>query len=122
MKENRTIQNYGDIMESILDTIKKMLGLPDTQTAFDIDIIIDINMAINTLSQIGVGPKEGFSITGPDETWEEYIGTSPKLEMVKAYIYLKVKQIFDPGSNSLTQAIETQIKELEWRISVQVDP
>lgn len=110
-------------MESILTTIKKMLGIDAQYEHFDVDIIMDINMALNILNQIGVGPREGFSIQNADATWHDFIGDSRKLEMVKTYIYLKVKQIFDPGtSSSLNQAIENQIKELEFRLSVQVDP
>ena len=110
-------------MESILNTIKKMLGLEANYDAFDTDIIVNINMVFNILLQLGVGPAEGFSITGPDETWSDYIDDMRKLEMVKTYIYLKVKQIFDPGTSSaLNNAIDNQIKELEWRLNVQVDP
>lgn len=110
-------------MESILITIKKMLGIDAHYEHFDVDIIMDINMALNVLNQIGVGPKEGFSIKDAEATWTDFIGDNRKLEMVKTYIYLKVKQIFDPGtSSSLNSAIEQQIQELEWRLSVQVDP
>ena len=110
-------------MESILNTIKKMLGLEADYDAFDTDIIVNINMVFNILLQLGVGPTEGFSITGPDEEWSDYIDDMRKLEMVKTYIYLKVKQIFDTGTSSaLNNAIDNQIKELEWRLNVQVDP
>lgn len=108
---------------SILNTIKKMLGFEEDYDAFDTDIIININMVFNILNQLGVGPTEGFSITGSTETWSDYIDDMRKLEMVKTYIYLKVKQIFDPGTSSaLNNAIDNQIKELEWRLNVQVDP
>lgn len=110
-------------MESILNTIKKMLGFESDYDAFDTDIIVNINMVFNILLQLGVGPAEGFSITGATETWSDYIDDMRKLEMVKTYIYLKVKQIFDPGTSSaLNTAIDNQIKELEWRLNVQVDP
>ena len=110
-------------MESILNTIKKMLGFDAEYDAFDTDIIVNINMVFNILLQLGVGPAEGFSITGATETWSDYLTDMRKLEMVKTYIYLKVRQIFDPGTSSaLNTAIENQIKELEWRLNVQVDP
>lgn len=109
--------------ESILLTVKKMLGLGEEYDVFDMDIIVHINMVFNILNQIGVGPKDGFSIKGSENTWSEFIGDSRKLEMVKTYVYLKVRQIFDPGTSSaLNNAIEAQISELEWRLSVQVDP
>lgn len=110
-------------MDSILLTIKKMLGITEEYEHFDIDIITDINMAFNILNQMGVGPKEGFVITGKDEVWSDFTKNNVKIEMVKTYIYLKVKQIFDPGTSSaLNSAIEAQISELEWRLNVQVDP
>ncbi len=109
--------------DSILLTIKKLLGLCEDYNAFDMDIIIHINMVFNILNQMGVGPKEGFIIKGPEDKWSDYVRDSRKLEMVKTYIYLKVRQIFDPGTSSaLNNAIEAQISELEWRLSVQVDP
>lgn len=109
--------------DSILSTIKKMLGIDPEYTDFDVDIIVNINMVFNILNQIGVGPVEGFSITDNKTVWSDYISDMRKLEMVKSYIYLKVKQIFDPGTSSaLNTAIENQVKELEWRLSVQVDP
>lgn len=110
-------------MDSILNTIKKMLGFESDYDAFDTDIIVNINMVFNILLQLGVGPAEGFSITGPTETWDDYLDDMRKLEMVKTYIYLKVKHIFDPGTSlALNNAIDSQIKELEWRLNVQVDP
>lgn len=110
-------------MDSILNTIKKMLGMTEDYNAFDTDIIININMTFNILNQLGVGPKEGFSISDETTTWSDYISDMRKLEMVKTYIYLKVKNIFDPGtSNALNTAITNQIAELEWRLNVQVDP
>lgn len=110
-------------MNSILDTIKKLLGLPLDYYPFDDELIVYINTAINALSQMGVGPEEGYSIKDSSDTWADFLGESRNLEMVKTYIHLKVKQIFDnTGSTSLNAAIENQLKELEFRISVQVDP
>lgn len=109
--------------ESILLTIKKLLGLGEDYNVFDMDIIIHINMVFNILNQMGVGPKDGFIIKDENDLWSSYIRDSRKLEMVKTYIYLKVRQIFDPGTSSaLNNAIEAQISELEWRLNVQVDP
>ena len=109
-------------MDSILLTIKKMLGLTEDYKHFDIDIITDINMSLNILCQLGVGPQDGFIITGEDEVWSDFIDDK-RLEMVKTYIYLKVKKIFDPGtSTAMNTASDAQIKELEWRLNVQVDP
>lgn len=108
---------------SILNTIKKMLGIAPEYDHFDVDLIININTVFSILTQLGVGPKNGFSITGTVETWSDYISDMSKLEMVKTYIYLKVKSIFDPSQNSNVNAsIEKQINELEFRLNVEVDP
>lgn len=107
-------------MESILDTIKAMLGpVFDYQNVFETDLIVHINSAIGALTQLGVGPKEGYRITGATETWADFMGENELLfEMAKTYIYLKVKLVFDPPSTSFViQAYENQIKELEWRIA-----
>lgn len=109
--------------DSILNSVKKMLGITKEYAVFDQDIIIGINSALNTLTQIGVGPCGGFFITDALTTWDEFLGENPMLEQVKMYVYLKVKQVFDNDmSGSFSSAVDERIKELEWRISVQVDP
>jgi hypothetical protein len=108
--------------ESILTTIKKLLGISEEDTSFDIDIIVNINSAFSILYQLGVGDS-GFSITGSSETWSDYLEDMSKLEMIKNYIYLKVKLVFDPPQSSrVIESYENQIKELEFRINVEVDP
>lgn len=110
-------------MESILNTIKKLLGLEDSYTHFDADIIIGINTAFSTITQIGVGPAEGFSISDKTANWSDYISDMSKLELIKSYIQLKTKLLFDPPTSSaVIEVINKQITELEWRISVMVDP
>jgi len=107
-------------MDSILTSIKKLLGPEESDTHFDTDIIMYINSALMILNQIGVGPEAGFSITDKSATWDSYLGANANLEAVKSYIYLKVKLIFDPPSSSaLIEAIERQISECEWRLSIQ---
>lgn len=111
------------MIESILNTIKKMLGMTEEYEAYDTDVIININAALGVLMQLGVGPKEGFSIADSSATWQDFIGDTTKLEMVKQYIYLKCKLVFDPSlTTSINEIYKEQIKELEWRINVQVDP
>lgn len=112
------------IMESsILFSIKKLLGLNEEYEAFDTDIIIHINSVFGVLTQLGVGPKEGFSIEDSSATWEEYVQGKSEINFVKTYIYLKVRLLFDPPQNSaLTKAIEDSIKEYEWRLNIAVDP
>ncbi len=106
-------------MESILTSIKKLLGIDDSYDVFDADIIMHINSVFTTLNQIGVGPPEGFMIEDETTTWNEYIQGKYNLSAVKSYIYLKVKLLFDPPSNSaLIEAYNNQAKEYEWRLNV----
>lgn len=108
--------------ESILDTIKIMLGLEKDYDAFDIEIVTYINSALFTLSQLGVGPEEGFSITGSDEIWSNFIDEKSNLIAVQTYIKLKVQLLFDPPSNSFAvDAINKQIDELTWRLCLEAE-
>lgn len=107
-------------MESILTSIKKMLGLTAEYTHFDPELIMHINSAFTDLHQLGVGPSEGFVIEDDLSVWTDFIPNITKLQSVKSYIYLKVKLLFD--NSTLTSAViasmERQIKEYEWRLNV----
>ena len=107
-------------MDSILTSIKKMLGITETDKVFDTDIIIHINSVFMTLTQLGVGPSEGFYIEDNSAEWTEFIEDPSKLQAVKTYIFLKVKLLFDPGSvgSSTLASYERSIQELEWRLNV----
>lgn len=110
-------------MESILTSIKKLLGIEDEYTHFDPDIIIGINSALSILTQIGVGPSTGFSISDKTSTWSNFISDLSKLELVKSYIHLKVRLLFDPpASSAVIDVINKQLTEFEWRLNIQVDP
>lgn len=111
-------------MESILTSIKKLLGIVEEYEHFDVDIIMHINSAFSVLTQLGVGPEEGFRIEDASTEWSDFLYDDPRLEMVRTYVYLKVKQVFDSNSSSsaVIEAINRQIQELEWRINVTVDP
>lgn len=113
-----------EMTDSILNTIKKLIGPSITYDVFDFDLIIHINSALMVLNQLGVGPKEGFKILDETETWSDFLGTDVKnLEAVKTYIYLKVRMVFDPPTTgATTDAFKEMIKEYEWRLNVQVDP
>lgn len=104
-------------MNSILTSIKQMLGITEDYTHFDTDIIIHINTVFGILNNMGVGNKK-FTITDKNATWSQFIGSEPTdLELVKTYIYLKVKLIFDPpASSSVLEAYKTMASELEWRL------
>ena len=103
---------------SILNDVKKTLGLESDYDVFDQELIIHINTVFLTLNQLGVGPVEGFSIEDESATWDAYITTANQ-NSVKTYIYLRVRTIFDPPASSfLVTAMQDQIKELEWRLDV----
>ena len=106
-------------MDSILVSIKKLLGIAADYTHFDPDIIMHINSAFSILTQLGVGPTEGFRIEDNTETWNDFIGDATRIDAVKSYIYLKVGLMFDPPiSSAVLSAKERQISELEWRLNV----
>ena len=108
--------------ESILNSIKKLLGITAEYTNFDTDIIMHINSVFMILNQLGVGPSKCFRIEDEYTTWDEYITEDNDLDAVKTYMYLKVKLLFDPPLNSsLMDSFERQIKELEWRLNVEVE-
>jgi hypothetical protein len=105
--------------DSILKSTKKILGLADDYAAFDLDIITHINAAFSILNQLGVGPQEGYSINSDADLWSEYPVPPNQLHLIKTYIYLKVRSLFDPPATSyLIEAVDNQIKEYEWRLNV----
>ena len=110
--------------ESILQTIRRMIGPSMLDSEFDTDLVVHINSVLFDLNELGVGPKEGFVVTGDTETWEDFLGEGVKnLEAVKTFVFLKVKMIFDPPTvGGVIAAYEKLIKEYEWRINVMVDP
>lgn len=109
-------------MTSILTSIKKLLGITETDTSFDQDIIMHINTVFMVLQQLGVGPEEGYSISDENNNWDEFLPDQTKIEMVKSYMYLKVRLLFDPpSSTSVMEAINRSISEFEWRLNVAVD-
>lgn len=106
-------------MESILTSIKKLLGIAEEYNHFDQDIIMHVNSVFSVLTQLGVGPANGFSITDKDATWNDFIKDDPKLEMIKSYMHQKVKLLFDPPlSSAVMESTNRIISELEWRINV----
>ena len=106
-------------MESILTSIKKLLGISEEYTHFDADLIMHINSVFLILTQIGVGPSEGFSISDETTKWTDFIQDSLRLGAVKSFMYLKVKLLFDPpSSSSVMEATNKLIDELEWRLTI----
>ena len=109
--------------ESILNSIKKLLGFDESYVAFDTDIIIHINTFLGVLNQLGIG-QIGFAIEDDTATWSQFLEEhSTSLNEVRTYVYLRVKMIFDPPSSSLVaEAMNKNIDELTWRLNVKVDP
>lgn len=109
-------------MDSILTSVKKLLGIAEEYTHFDSDIIMHINSVFMILSQLGVGPSEGFRIEDKSTTWDEYITNEDNLDAVKSYMHLKVKILFDPPqSGAVKEATNQMINELEWRLNVETE-
>ena len=122
MEENNVNENEEVVnpKNSILTSIKKLLGITESCTDFDTDIIMHINTVLMTLNQLGVG-TEGFQIEDKNAVWSEFI-KSDKLAATKSYVYLRVKLLFDPPLNSaIIEAIKESIRELEWRLNVRVE-
>ena len=112
----------GSMDQSILDDIKKMLGLDIDYQVFDTDVIILINSALMTLQQIGVVPKEGFMIDSSAQLWSDFVPENKILGSIKTYVYLKVKVVFDPPVNSyVMDAYNKTAEELEWRLREQME-
>ena len=108
--------------QSILSSIKLMLGLSDDITAFDTEIIAHINSMFTILNQLDIGPDDGFMINGYEETWDQYVDNVMLATMVREFIYLKVRMIFDPpASSTVSDAYNQRISELEWRMNIQAE-
>lgn len=109
-------------MESILTSVKKNIGGSAEDTYFEPDIKMHINSTLMTLTQLGVGPPDGFMINGVEETWEDFIGDRKDLAAIQSYVYLKVRLLFDPPTTSFVlSAMKDQASEYEWRLNVQVE-
>lgn len=106
--------------ESILNSTKKNLGIDASYTAFDPDIITHINSVFSTLNELGIGPAGGFMIEDDSAVWGDFLGNDMRVNSVKTYMYLRVRLIFDPPTTSYhIQAIQEQVRELEWRLNTQ---
>ena len=108
--------------DSILGSIKKLLGLAEDYTEFDRDIIIHINSVFSVLQQLGVGPEDGFSIENYSSTWSDFTNNNSEIKNVVTYMYLNVRLLFDPPTNStILKSYQDTIKEYEWRLNVAAD-
>lgn len=109
-------------MDSILTSVKKMLGIAEEYTHFDADLIMHINSVFMILAQLGVGPSEGFFIEDDTATWDEFIQDNKEINSVKSYVGLKVRLLFDPPTSSAAmEAANRLIEEFEWRLNLAAD-
>lgn len=109
-------------MESILTSIKKLLGITEEYKHFDDDLVIHINSVFMILKQLGVGPSEGFVIEDDSAYWSDFIEDPVKMQAVKSYVYLRVKLLFDPSlSSAVIEATNRMINEFEWRLNVEAE-
>ena len=108
--------------ESILTSIKKLLGIPEDYEHYDADIIMHINSVFMILNQLGVGPSNGFSITDKTAVWGNFISDNDNLEAVQSYVYMKVRLLFDPPlSSAVMECMNRMIGELEWRLNSEAE-
>ena len=106
-------------MDSILTSVKKLLGIAEEYDSFDADIIMHINSVFSILTQLGIGPEGGFSIKDASALWSDFISNRSNAELIKSYVYLKTKLLFDPPlSSSVLESYKRLTDELEWRINV----
>ena len=111
------------MQDSILMTIRKLVCGNPYADHFDTDLLVHINACFSILNQLGVGPENGFVVTDDTQSWSSYIADNYILNMVKTYVTLKVKKIFDPPlTSSVLEAMDKEISQLEWRLNVAVDP
>lgn len=109
-------------MDSILTSIKKMLGIQEDYVHFDPDITMHINSVFMILSQLGVGPEGGYRIEDKTNTWDEYISEEDNLDAIKTYIHLQVKLLFDPPqSSAVIDAMKRMVDQIEWRLNVEAE-
>jgi hypothetical protein len=106
------------VAQSVLISVKKILGIAESDTSFDIDVVLHINSVFSILDQVGIGPPGGFLIEDSTATWDDFV-TDKRLNSVKTYVYLRVRLLFDPPNTSFViDSMNKQIAELEWRLNV----
>lgn len=107
--------------DSILESVKKALGIGPELTAFDLDIVMHINTVFTTLHQLGVG-EPGFTVEDKEATWDQFYNQTHNLHAIRTYVYMRVRIIFDPPVSAYgIQSLENACKELEWRLNHEVE-
>ena len=107
---------------SILNSVKYYLGLTPEYDPFDQQLLMCVNTALNAMTQLGIGPKTGFTIRSDSETWDQFLGSDVRMEAVKLDVCIRVRLLFDPPANStLTETLEAQKNEIEWRLNSDIN-
>lgn len=105
--------------QSILTSIKKILGVAESDESFDDQVLFHINSVIASLDDLGIGPDDGFMVEDSTATWDAFIGTDPRFNNIKTYVHLRVRLLFDPPQTSfLIESLDRQITKLEWLLNV----
>ena len=107
--------------DSILTSIKKLLGIAEDYTQFDTDIIMHINSVLMILHQVGVGPDDGLMIEDKTYLWEDFLEDPTQYQMVKSYVYMKVRLLFDPPTGGALESMKQLISEFEWRLNIEAE-
>ena len=110
------------MVDSIFGSVKKVVGLLGDDGSFDEDILLHINTVVSTLRQLGLSIPSDFYVRDDVQTWQNLLGEFRDLDLVKSYMAMKVRLMFDPPSSSFGLASMTEmVKELEWRINILTD-
>ena len=108
--------------DSIFSSVKKVVGLLGDDGSFDEDILLHINSVVSTLRQLGLSIPADFYVRDDVQTWQDLLGEFRDLDLVKSYMTMKVRLMFDPPSSSFgLKSMEEMAKEYEWRINVLTD-
>ena len=119
MEEVNTVASIdlAELNSSILNTVKVQLGIPADHTEFDQALQLNINVAFGILNQLGVGPDTPFIVENDSYTWDMF-DTDIDMELVKQYVTLKTRELFDPPSGAASEAMTRNLDELTWRLNV----
>lgn len=107
-------------MMTILQFVKNVLGIHMTDNAFDSELLMHINSAIQMLVTFGV---EQFSTVyvEKDTPWTKL--DPPVFDsLAKAYLGSKVKIMFDPPTHgALLEAHAKSVDEIQLRLQVLIN-
>lgn len=107
---------------SILLSVKNAASIDNDETIYDAELLLHINSAFMILRQLGVGPETPFIVDDYDATWDSFTTDENILPLVRSYVSLKTRLLFDPPTSSaLETALQNTIAEYEWRLNIEAD-